>query len=88
MRTQCTKAKTGKNRRLHINLNWEYLKVQANQWLEGPVTAHYYARRKIDVETVFGNIKQNMHFRRFHVRGSEKFLSKWDLSFLRTILGN
>ncbi|WP_428206126.1 transposase [Enterococcus cecorum] len=73
---------------MNINPVWEYIKVKANKKIENEETASYYAQRKIDVETVFGNIKQNMNFRRFHVRGSKKFLRKWDLYFLRTILGN
>ncbi|MGN7286460.1 transposase, partial [Shouchella rhizosphaerae] len=31
-----------------------------------------YAQRKTDVESVFGHAKQNLGFRRFHLRGLEK----------------
>jgi hypothetical protein len=37
------------------------------------------ARRSIEVEAVFGIIKQNMDFRRFHLRGLEKVKTKWGL---------
>ncbi|MCS2191760.1 transposase, partial [Staphylococcus aureus] len=32
--------------------------------------------------TVFGNIKQNMKFKRFHVRGAEKIFKEMGLVFL------
>lgn len=82
LREKCTKAKEGKNRRLNINPVWEYIKVKANEKIESEETALYYAQRKIDVETVFGNIKQNMNFRRFHVRGTEKIFKEMGLVFL------
>ena len=82
LREKCTKAKEGKNRRLNINPVWEYIKVKANEKIESEETALYYAQRKIDVETVFGNIKQNMKFRRFHVRGAEKIFKEVGLVFL------
>ncbi|KZK17410.1 transposase, partial [Staphylococcus pseudintermedius] len=50
--------------------------------IESKETASYYAQRKIDVETVFGNIKQNMKFKRFHVRGAEKIFKEMGLVFL------
>lgn len=34
--------------------------------------ADIYARRKIDVESVFGNMKACLGFKRFHVRGLDK----------------
>ena len=36
-------------------------------------------KRAVDVETVFGDIKQNMRFRRFHLRGLEKVNTEWGL---------
>lgn len=81
-REKCTKAKEGKNRRLNINPTWEYIKIKANEKIESKETASYYAQRKIDVETVFGNIKQNMKFKRFHVRGAEKIFKEMGLVFL------
>lgn len=36
-------------------------------------------KRSVDVETVFGNIKQNMRFRRFHLRGLAKVNTEWGL---------
>jgi hypothetical protein len=37
------------------------------------------AARSTEAETVFGHIKQNMDFRRFHLRGREKVKTKWEL---------
>jgi hypothetical protein len=37
------------------------------------------AQRSIEVETVFGNIKHNLGFRRFHLRGLEKVKTEWGL---------
>lgn len=38
-----------------------------------------YAKRKITVEPVFGNIKANLRFRRFTRRGHDAVLSEWRL---------
>lgn len=35
--------------------------------------------RPIEPETVFGQIKQNMGFRRFYLRGTEKVSTEWGL---------
>ncbi len=37
------------------------------------------AARSTEVETVFGHLKHNMHFRRFHLRGLEKVNTEWGL---------
>ena len=59
-----------------------YIDGTKNEKIESKETASYYAQRKIDVETVFGNIKQNMKFKRFHVRGAEKIFKEVGLVFL------
>jgi hypothetical protein len=38
-----------------------------------------YAKRKTTVETVFGNIKANLGFRRFSNRGLDATSSEWRL---------
>lgn len=80
IRTNCTKAKEGNNRKTHWNLNWEYLKTQAKQRMEEHFSL--YQQRKIDVEPVFGAIKTNLGFKRFHVRGKEKVRREIGLVFL------
>jgi hypothetical protein len=39
----------------------------------------HYARRKVIVEPVFGQIKEAMGFRRFSLRGKEKVTAEWYL---------
>ncbi len=41
--------------------------------------AAVYARRKTTVETVFGNVKANLGFRRFSMRGLDAASSEWRL---------
>lgn len=62
----CTKAKG--NRQVHWNTIWEELKAKAKKALEDDEKSASYARRKVDVESLFGHIK----FRRFSLRGLEK----------------
>ncbi|WP_409327417.1 transposase [Staphylococcus pseudintermedius] len=87
LREKCTKAKEGKNRRLNINPTWEYIKIKANEKIESKETASYYAA-KDRCRNSFGNIKQNMKFKDSMSEELKKFLRKWDLYLLRTILGN
>ncbi|MFC3561998.1 IS1182 family transposase [Pedobacter jamesrossensis] len=67
------------NRIIEVNMELNRLKAKAYSLLnseEGKM------RRKIrcnDVETVFGNIKQNHGFRRFMLRGKEKAAIEWGL---------
>ena len=66
----CTKAKG--NRQVHWNTVFEEMKAKAKTALECEEKAAIYARRKIEVESVFGHIKGNRSFRRFLLRGLEK----------------
>jgi hypothetical protein len=36
-------------------------------------------KRSVEVETVFGHVKHNMGFRRFHLRGLQKVKTEWGL---------
>lgn len=69
-KASCTKAKG--NRQVHWNTIWEELKAKAKQALEDDEKSAIYARRKVEVESVFGHIKGNRSFRRFSLRGLEK----------------
>jgi len=69
-RASCTKAKG--NRQVHWNTIWEELKAKAKQALEDDEKSAIYARRKVEVESVFGHIKGNRSFRRFSLRGLKK----------------
>jgi transposase len=69
-KASCTKAKG--NRQVHWNTIWEELKAKAKEALEDDEKSATYARRKVEVESVFGHIKGNRSFRRFSLRGLEK----------------
>ena len=70
LRSQCHKAKT--NRIIQRNHNLQRLKQQAKEKLLSEKGIAHRKRRCWDVEAVFGNIKQNMNFKRFMLRGLEK----------------
>jgi len=70
LKAQCTKAKG--NRQVHWNTVFEEMKAKAKTALECEEKATIYARRKIEVESVFGHIKGNRSFRRFSLRGLDK----------------
>nr|WP_301285728.1 IS1182 family transposase [Priestia flexa] len=70
LKAQCTKAKG--NRQVHWNTIFEEMKAKAKTALECETKAAIYARRKVEVESVFGHIKGNRSFRRFSLRGLDK----------------
>ena len=70
LRSLCHKAKT--NRIIQRNHNLIRLKQQAKEKLLSEDGIAHRKRRCWDVEAVFGNIKQNMNFKRFTLRGLEK----------------
>lgn len=59
----------GRVRYIDINPDWEYFKAHSREQLSDEPCATIYARRKIDVESVFGHLKAYLHFTRFTVRG-------------------
>ncbi|HCX48357.1 MAG TPA: IS1182 family transposase, partial [Bacillus sp. (in: Bacteria)] len=70
LKAQCTKAKG--NRLVHWNTVFEEMKAKAKTALECEEKATIYARRKTEVESVFGHIKGNRSFCRFSLRGLDK----------------
>ncbi|HSQ17235.1 MAG TPA: IS1182 family transposase [Anaerolineales bacterium] len=74
---QCTRAKG--NRRIRISFRLLEYRRQARANLTTQAGQRLRAKRSTDVETVFGSIKQNMGFRRFHLRGLEKVKTEWGL---------
>ena len=54
------------------NGNWEYFKAHVRELLKEEFTGEIYRQRKIDVEPAFGNLKANLAFNRFSVRGKDK----------------
>ncbi len=59
-------------RRISINPAWEYQKAKIRDSLNNQTNTEIYARRKIEVEPVFGQMKAHFGVTRFMVRGLEK----------------
>jgi len=72
LRGACHKSKT--NRKVQINWNLKRLKDKARQKLLSDTGVTHRSQRPVDVEAVFGNIKQNKKFTRFMLRGKENVL--------------
>ena len=70
LRGACHKSKT--NRIIHVNHRLEKHKKQAKTLLLSEQGKKHRSQRPVDVEAVFGNIKQNKAFTRFRLRGKEK----------------
>lgn len=77
LKAKCRKAKG--NRQVHWNTVFEEMKAKAKTALECEETAAIYARRKIEVESVFSHIKGNRSFRRFFCRVSTRCTSSLGL---------
>src|SRR5690625_1779251 len=72
LRSLCTKAAEGNNRKLFYNEKWEHQKEYVREKLSNEETGEIYGKRKIDVEPVFGFLKANLGFTRMSVRGKPK----------------
>ena len=68
---QLAKTPKGRQRKIYYNPAWEYFKNYTKEKLSDPELKNIYGQRKIDVESVFGNLKGNFAFHRVHVRGKE-----------------
>ena len=62
-----------------MNPTLNFFKERASEMLRTETGAKLRKRRSIDVETVFGNIKRNLGFTRFTLRGLEKVTLEWRL---------
>ncbi|WP_338041140.1 IS1182 family transposase [Macrococcus brunensis] len=72
LKTQCISAQAAGNKKIFRNNNLEYFKEYTRQKLSDQETGNIYARRKIDVEPVFGYLKAILGFTRMSVRGTAK----------------
>jgi transposase len=70
----CKKAKG--NRGIEVNRRLNYLRWKAKRLLDSEKGIVLRKRRSVEVESVFGDIKQNMGFRRFKLRGILKVNSE------------
>lgn len=82
LRSLCTKAKEGNNRKLLVNEKWEEQKEYVRAKLSEEKTSTIYRQRKIDVEPVFGFLKANLRFTRFSVRGKSKVENEMGLALM------
>ena len=77
LKAACHKAKG--NRIIEINSNLNEHRQKAKALLNSKEGVEKRKQRCHDVETVFGNIKQNHGFRRFMLRGKRKVEIEWGL---------
>ncbi|MED1421679.1 IS1182 family transposase [Bacillus smithii] len=73
----CAKRKT--YRTITISLKNQIQRKEVKERLLSDDGKEKYRCRKIDVESVYGQIKQNLDFRRFHLRGLSKTTVEWGL---------
>jgi len=69
---QCCKSENGDNRTITINSKLDRYKANARENLKSDQGKQLRKKRSIEIESCFGDIKHNMGFRRFHVRGLHK----------------
>jgi transposase len=77
LKAQCTQAKG--NRHIQVSFRLIEFRRQARENLTSELGKELRAKRSVEVETVFGHIKHNMGFRRFHLRGLKKVNTEWGL---------
>ena len=70
LRPKCTKAR--RNREMAVNGNLWRNRDAARQNLNSELGKKLRSLRSVEVESVFGQLKRNRGFRRFHLRGYEK----------------
>ena len=72
-------AKGSGDRGIGIREKWEMHKTEVREVLMSEEGLKMRSLRPIEPESVFGQIKQNMEFRRFHLRGNAKVQTEWGL---------
>jgi transposase len=77
LKENCTKAKGNRTIQINKNLNKHKNIVRAN--LTSKKGLQMRSARPVEVESVFGNIKWNMGFKRFLLRGIPKVTIEWSL---------
>ena len=76
-RALCTKSEYG--RMVQRNEHWLEQKAKVKELLATYEYKKLMKERSTECETVFGQIKGNLHFRRFYLRGNEKVGTEWGL---------
>lgn len=77
LKSQCTKAKG--NRMIQVSFQLREFRRQARENLTSQPGQQLRAQRSVEVETVFGHLKHNMGFRRFHLRHHAKVTIEWSI---------
>ena len=77
LKAQCTRAKS--NRQVDLGLQLKAWRQQASQNLTNPAGHKLRSQRGVEVESVFGRLKQDWGFRRFLLRGIEKVKTEFGL---------
>jgi transposase len=77
VREKCTKSQN--HRRLYVGMELQKLKKEAHDRLESPLGRILRSRRPVEVEAVFGRLKQDWGFRRFLLRGLDKVNLEWGI---------
>ena len=79
-RERCSKsADPNSPRQIRVNPTLNAYRRRASEMLRTEDGSKLGKRRSVDVETVFGNIKRNLSFTRFTLRGLEKVELEWRL---------
>lgn len=76
---QCCRSTTGENRLIKVNEKLEVFRQKARQELNSEQGQELRKKRCIEIESCFGDIKHNMGFRRFHLRGQRKVETEFSL---------
>ncbi|MDY5885465.1 MAG: IS1182 family transposase, partial [Treponema sp.] len=79
-RQLCTKSEYG--RVIQRNEHWLEQKAKVKELLSSEEYKALMKKRSTECETVFGQTKGNLGFRRFHLRGKEKVGTEWGLLML------
>jgi transposase len=77
LKPECTQAK--ENRHMRVSFRLRSFREQAKSNLLSEQGKTLRVQRNVEVETFFGQVKHNMHFRRFSLRGLEKVKTEWGL---------
>ncbi|MEL7585057.1 transposase, partial [Brevibacterium casei] len=77
MKSECTKA--AGNRRVTVNFNLNQFRDQARSNLLSDQGRKLSVQRNVDVESVFGRLKNNWGVRRFLLRGKENVNIEWGI---------
>lgn len=80
--TALAKTKSSRQRQIHYNPNWQYLKEKAKETLQSKDGKRIYGCRKTDVEPIFGHMKSVFGMRRTHLRGKKEVETEIGIMFM------